>query len=154
MTMPEPTAAATMPGLRVQVAIDCTDPAAMTAFWNAALRYTEQPPPEGFASWDAFADSVGMPAERRSGFGSSVDPAGVGPRLLFLRVPESKVVKNRLHFDINAGAGLRGAERRAEVRAHAQRLVAVGGTIVEERQDETSWWIVMTDIEGNEFCLQ
>ncbi|HEU5270730.1 MAG TPA: VOC family protein [Jatrophihabitans sp.] len=141
-------------GLRVQISIDCADPSAMAAFWNTALGYVGQPPPEGFASWADFADSVGMPAERHGDIDSSVDPAGVGPRLLFNRVPEGKVAKNRWHLDVNVGAGLRGGERQAVVREHAARLVAAGGTLVGERQDEFSWWIVLTDIEGNEFCLQ
>lgn len=141
-------------GLRVQISIDCADPAALTGFWNLALGYVDQPPPEGFDSWDAFADSVGVPAERRGDMRSSVDPAGAGPRLLFNRVPEGKQTKNRWHLDVNVGAGLRGGERQAVVREHAERLVAAGGTLVAERHDEYSWWIVMTDLEGNEFCLQ
>ncbi len=126
----------------------------MTEFWCLALNYVEQPPPEGFDSWDTFADSVDMPVEKRSRFGSVVDPAGVGPRLLFQGVPEGKVVKNRLHFDVNVGGELRGAERQQAVREHAAGLVAGGATLVEERNDEFSWWIVLTDPEGNEFCLQ
>jgi hypothetical protein len=141
-------------GPRVQISVDCADPVAMTAFWNVALGYVEQPPPEGFDSWDAFADSVGMPAEQRHDMGSSVDPAGVGPRLLFHKVPEGKVVKNRWHLDLNVGAGLRGSERQSAVREHAQRLVAAGAAIVGERHDDISWWMVLTDVEGNEFCLQ
>jgi len=139
---------------KVQVTIDCVDPSAMARFWNLALGYVEQQPPPGFGSWDEFADSINLPADERSATGSSVDPAGVGPRLLFQRVPEPKVVKNRLHLDVSAGAGFSGDERVAAVRSHAQRLVQAGATIVAERSDEFSWWIVLTDIEGNEFCLQ
>ncbi len=145
---------ATAAGFRLQVSIDCTDPAAMTTFWNLALGYVEQPPPPGFDSWDAVADSPRQAEEKRTGTGSSVDPAGVGPRLLFHRVPERKVVKNRLHFDVTVGAGSSGEDRKAAVRSHAQRLVQAGATITGERSDEFSWWIVLTDIEGNEFCLQ
>ena len=141
-------------GHRFQVSIDCSDTAVMTEFWCLALHYVEQPPPEGFDTWDAFADTVNMPADERSKFGSVVDPAGVGPRLLFHRVPEGKVVKNRLHFDINVGGALRGGERQQVVREHAATLVAAGATLVEERQDEFSWWMVLIDPEGNEFCLQ
>jgi hypothetical protein len=150
MTGAEPVEA----GLRVQLVIDCADPAAMTRFWCLALSYIEQPPPPGYASWDAVADEAGMSAEYRSGFGSAVDPAGVGPRLLFLRVPEPKSVKNRLHLDVNVGAGLAGDEREAKVRGHAERLVVAGASLVAERSDQVSWWIVLTDPEGNEFCLQ
>ena len=47
-----------------------------------------------------------------------------------------------------------GGERQQVVREHAATLVAAGATLVEERHDEFSWWIVLTDPEGNEFCLQ
>jgi predicted enzyme related to lactoylglutathione lyase len=46
------------------------------------------------------------------------------------------------------------AEREAAVREHAECLVAAGATLVGERNDTISWWIVLTDPEGNEFCLQ
>ncbi|MGI8667875.1 MAG: VOC family protein [Jatrophihabitans sp.] len=144
----------TAAGYRFQVSIDCADPAAQSVFWCRALGYIEQPPPEGFDSWDAFADTVDMPAEERTKFGSAVDPAGVGPRLLFHRVPEGKVVKNRLHFDVSVGGGMLGDERLAAVREHAERLVEAGARLVEERADNFSWWIVLKDPEGNEFCLQ
>lgn len=139
---------------RVQVTIDCADPQAMADFWQLALGYIEQPPPEEYPDWNAFADAVGIPVEDRDRFGAVVDPAGQGPRLLFQKVPEGKVVKNRVHLDIDVGAKLTGDERKPAVREHAQRLVAVGATLVGERTYGISWWIVLTDPEGNEFCLQ
>lgn len=146
--------AADRTGYRFQVSMDCADPEAMTRFWCLALDYIPQPPPAGFDTWDAFADTVDMPVEERDKFGSVVDPAGIGPRLLFHKVAEGKVVKNRLHFDINIGGALRGDERRAKVREHAERLVDAGARLISEREDDFSWWIVLNDPEGNEFCLQ
>ncbi len=148
------TASAPDSALPFQVSLDCAAPAELARFWCLALNYVEQPPPPGYDSWDAFADSVGIPVAERSKFGAAVDPAGVGPRLLFHGVTEGNVVKNRLHLDINAGGSLRGDERRAAVREHAERLVSDGATLVAERSDNVSWWIVLTDPEGNEFCLQ
>lgn len=83
------------------------------------------------------------------------DPSGTGPRLLFQRVPEGKVVKNRLHLDVRAGTGLVGAERLATLEAECARLVALGAVHVRTmRADgENESCIVMQDIEGNEFCL-
>ena len=49
---------------------------------------------------------------------------------------------------------LSGDERKAAIRAHAERLVAAGVTLVGERNDTISWWIVLTDPERNELCLQ
>lgn len=63
-------------------------------------------------------------------------------------------MKNRLHLDVKVGLGLRGDELKATVREHARRLVAAGATLVGERDENSSWWLVLTDPEGNEFCLQ
>ncbi|MGW5532186.1 VOC family protein, partial [Streptomyces xanthochromogenes] len=83
------------------------------------------------------------------------DPSGVGPRVLFQRVPEGKVVKNRLHLDVRAGIGLVGEERLATLEAECARLVALGAvhvrTMLADGENESC--IVMQDIEGNEFCL-
>jgi hypothetical protein len=72
-------------------------------------------------------------------------------------VPEGKVVKNRLHLDLDVGGG-RGAPlavRRERVDAEADRLVAAGATrfrvLSEEAVDHYA--VVMQDPEGNEFCL-
>jgi hypothetical protein len=50
----------------------------------------------------------------------------VGPRLHFQRVPEGKVVKNRLHPDVRVGTGLVGEERLATLEDECARLVALG----------------------------
>jgi hypothetical protein len=81
--------------IQVQVVMDAADPAAQAEFWARALDYVVQPPPPGFASWDDFADKIGLPLERRGDQSAVVDPAGRGPRVYFQRVPEGKQVKNR-----------------------------------------------------------
>ncbi|WP_072806844.1 VOC family protein [Rhodococcoides yunnanense] len=74
-----------------------------------------------------------------------VDPEKPGsPRVLFQLVPESKTVKNRLHFDIRVG------DQRETV---AQELVAAGASISYRGQVGPSTWITMADPEGNEFCV-
>jgi hypothetical protein len=79
----------------------------------------------------------------------------VGPRLFFQRVPEGKVVKNRVHLDVRAGTGLVGDERLAVLEAECARLVALGAVRVRllpaDGYNESC--LVMQDIEGNEFCL-
>jgi len=79
----------------------------------------------------------------------------VGPRLYFQRVPEGKVVKNRGHLDVRAGAGLVGEERLATLEAECARLVALGATrvrlLVADEYNESC--IPMQEFEGNEFCL-
>ncbi len=139
-----------------QVTFDCAGPGKLAEFWVAALGYQLEPPPEGFGSWEDWARQEGIPEERWDDLAAAVDPAGIGPRLLFQRVPEPKTVKNRVHLDVNVGGG-RGtpdAERRARVTAAEERLTALGATRLREVEEATGHWIVMQDPEGNEFCLQ
>ena len=139
----------------VQVTFDANDPERLGAFWAEVLGYIEQPPPEGFDSWDAFLESINFPVEERSDFYAVVDPEKQGPRLYFQRVPEGKSAKNRLHLDVNVGTGAKNSEeRRAIVRSKADALVARGATKVREADERGEFWIVMHDPEGNEFCLQ
>jgi hypothetical protein len=83
------------------------------------------------------------------------DPSEVGPRLFFQRVPEGKVVKNRLHLDVRVGTGLVGEERVAALEAECARLVALGAVCVKvlHADEDNESCIVMQDVEGNEFCL-
>lgn len=46
----------------------------MIQFWAAALVYDIQPPPDGFETWEQFADTVGIPDDRRNDIGAVVDP--------------------------------------------------------------------------------
>jgi len=94
------------------------------------------------------------PEERDSWFAAS-DPTGVGPRLYFQRVPEGKVVKNRVHLDVRAGTGLVGAERLAALEAECVRLEALGAArgLLLEADEENESCQNMQDVEGNEFCL-
>ena len=101
---------------------------------------------------------AGLPGRvrRRAGRGRrALDPTGAGPRLYFQRVPEGKVVKNRLHLDIRVGTGLVGDERVAVLEEECSRLVALGATrvrlLVADEENESC--LVMQDVEGNEFCL-
>jgi hypothetical protein len=115
-----------------QVTFDCAEPERVARFWCEVLGYVVQ----GSAS-------------------ACVDPSGVGPRLYFQRVPEGKVVKNRLHLDVRVGTGLVGDERLAALEAECARLVALGAVRVRllPADDDNESCLVMQDIEGNEFCL-
>ena len=138
-----------------QVTFDAADPMAVAEFWAGALGYIVQPPPEGFDSWDEFADSADIPEEDRSKLAATIDPDGVGPRLLFQKVPEGKTVKNRVHLDVNVtehGASIE--EQRKVIDAEVERLIALGATRFEDFDEPTGTWTVMQDPEGNEFCIQ
>ena len=69
----------------VQIVIACDDPALLTEFWAGALGYVAQSPPDGFETWDQFADAAGIPEENRNDLSAAVDPDEVGPHILFER---------------------------------------------------------------------
>jgi predicted enzyme related to lactoylglutathione lyase len=114
------------PGLRVtEVVIDCADHGSVVDFWAAALGYERRPVNEQYVALVPPADEPGRPA------------------LLFQKVPEAKVVKNRVHLDF-----------RAELMAAAVAcLVGLGATVLAERSLGDFAWTVLADPEGNEFCV-
>jgi hypothetical protein len=134
---------------RLQVTFDCAQPVALATFWAAVLGY---PPPDvdGFREWLRAHDQPESDAER---WCRIVDPTGAWPRLLFQQVPESKVVKNRVHLDVSAPSTRAGGERRADVDAEVDRLVGLGATKLRSVVDESGYFVVLADPEGNEFCI-
>ncbi|WP_410669346.1 VOC family protein [Amycolatopsis sp. cmx-4-68] len=138
---------------QVQITFDCAEPERVARFWCDVLGYVVPPPPKGFADWGEFDRS--LPADRQGAAFACQDPTGAGPRLFFQRVPEGKVVKNRVHLDVRVGTGLVGEERLAALQAECDRLVALGATrqrvLLADEYNESC--IVMQDVEGNEFCL-
>jgi len=140
---------------KLQVVIDCADPARLAAFWAAAIHYQIQDPPPGHDSWEAFLVSQGVPEEEWNSASGVVDPDGVGPRLFFQRVPEPKTVKNRLHLDLNQGGPETPRdERRRRVDAEAERLKGLGASELYRMERHGEYWVTMADPEGNEFCVQ
>lgn len=121
------------------VGADAADPQRLAAFWAAALGYVPEP---GYDSEDV---------------ASLIDPDGVLPAVSFLRVPEGKTAKNRVHLDIRVAAGqdVDGGVRERWIRAKAAELVEAGATTVREESygGPHLGHIVMLDPEGNEFCV-
>src|SRR3954471_8830329 len=109
---------------KFQVTFDCAEHERVARFWCEVLGYVVPPPPDGFATWDDFHRS--QPAEERGAWSACGDPTGVGPRLYFQRVPEGKVVKNRVHLDVRVATGLVGEERLAALEAECVRLLPLG----------------------------
>ena len=142
--------------LTFQVTMDCADPAALSAFWAEVLGYKLQDPPAGFDSWEAFLVARQVPREMWNSASAVVDPAGKGPRIFFQQVPEGKTVKNRQHLDVSVSGGPTSPleERRKQVQAATERIVKLGATFVEVRDEHGEHWAVMRDPEGNEFCIQ
>ena len=113
-------------GIRIQcLCIDTGDPAKIASFWQAALGWRRT-----FDEDDqvALEPPKGRPED------------GVVPDLLFLKVPDGKAGKNRLHLD------LRPEDQAAEV----ARLETLGARRVDIGQGDVSW-VVMADPDGNEF---
>ena len=143
---------------QIQVTIDCADPGRLARFWADALGYRLEEPPDGFASWQDYWVSRGLPPEEvEDGYDSIVDPDGVRPRIWFQPVPEPKVVKNRVHLDLGVSGGRQVPlpTRRRRVDAEAERLVAAGATRLRVLSEEAvdHYAVVMADPAGNEFCL-
>ena len=117
---------------------DAADPHRLAAFWALALGYVAEP---------------GYDEEHGA---SIVDPDDALPAIGFLRVPEGKVAKNRVHIDIRV-AGERPIEqaiREQLVRARVAELEAAGATVVaEESYGGEFGHVTMRDPEGNEFCV-
>ena len=111
-----------MPSMIKAVTWDSADPLRLAAFWAAALGsdVDEDSGPE-----KAFVEAAGWG----------------GPNMWFIRVPEPKTAKNRLHFDLRP-LGTRAQE--------VARLVELGASVAREFESHT----VMRDPEGNEFCVE
>lgn len=144
----------------MNLTIDCADPQRMVAFWSEALGYIAEPPPGGHATWREYWEAMGVPDEELpEGAGdapeSIVDPTGQGPRVWFQKVPEPKVGKNRIHFDLNVGGG-----RDVPLEVRAQRvtttvegLVKAGASVIRiaDNPDMGQYAAQLQDPEGNEF---
>jgi hypothetical protein len=118
-----------------EIIIDCHNPRTLAEFWCGVLGYRVIDQDEGdgaveIASWAPEAEAI-----RR---------APVPPTLVFILVPESKAVKNRLHIDVSPIDCSRDEE--------VERLIALGAQRVDIGQGERSW-VVLADPEGNEFCV-
>ncbi|MEP7204414.1 MAG: VOC family protein [Ilumatobacteraceae bacterium] len=113
------------PHRRFGLVLDCVDPDRLAEFWAAALDYVN-------------VGSAGA-------YVALYPRQGDGPKLLLQKVTEPKTAKNRMHVDIDASEIHREAER---LTGHGARRVTDGTT-----HEHGTSWILMTDPEGNEFCV-
>jgi hypothetical protein len=117
---------------------DAGDPHRLASFWALALGYVAEP---------GYDDPVGA---------SIIDPDGKGPAIGFLKVPEPKTAKNRMHLDVRVAGEppWNMAEREQLIRAKVAELVAAGATASrEESYGDHLGHMVMHDPEDNEFCV-
>jgi hypothetical protein len=134
---------------RFGVTIDCLHPVTLAPFWCDLLGYVEEPPPDGYQSWPDYDLANGVPPAEAEKGATIVDPAGIQPRIYFQQVPEPKTGKNRLHIDVVASR----QHTWDQVLAAAERAVSQGGSILRESDNADDRFIVLTDPEGNEFCV-
>jgi hypothetical protein len=104
------------------VTVDCADAMAVATFWAAALGSD--------VDEDSTPDRAFVEA-----------PGWGGPNMWFVRVPEPKTAKNRMHFDLRAPGA---------VADEVTRLAGLGATVQAEHGD----LVVMLDPGGNEFCVE
>ncbi len=117
---------------------DANDPQLLASFWAQALGYIAEP------GYD-YPDGA-----------SIIDPDGKGPAIGWLRVPEGKSAKNRLHIDIRvAGEGPWDMEEHELlIRARVPELISLGAAVVREEYDDgVLSHVIMRDPEENEFCV-
>ena len=118
------------------ITFDCADALTVGRFWSAAL---ERPlDPQASSEFAAI------------GFAGRRDTVGWGPpgnegesTWMFVKVPEGKTAKNRIHLDVTS----------TDLEREVDRLVDLGATRVRDSEEYGYTWTVMADPEGNEFCI-
>jgi hypothetical protein len=102
------------------ITFDCADPYRLAHFWSQVTGYGEDP------------DNPNAPDDPEAVL---VAPHG-GPALLFIPVPESKTIKNRVHLDVAPTDRTRDEE--------IARLLTIGATLVaDHRRDDGTGWVVL-----------
>jgi hypothetical protein len=124
------------------ITFDCTDPYLLVGFWSQLTGYQEEP------------DNPNFPDDPE---GLLIAPDG-SASLLFIKVPEGKAVKNRVHLDLAPPPAPPGTptEVTADARdAEVQRALGLGATIfADHRREDRTGFVVLADPEGNEFCIE
>lgn len=111
--------------MTIALVLDCADPSTLGRFWAEAVGYSN-------------VYDVGN-------YVVLLDEAKTHPKLILQRVPEPKVAKNRMHFDIET----------PDVLPEVERLESLGARRIEAgpRTEHGTTWVVLADPEGNEFCV-
>ena len=113
-----------------ELCVDAKDPRALATWWGQVLEDFTLPPDEEQAEWDDECWLLG-PDDRE---------------MIFIKVPEPKTVKNRMHVCVRPTDGTREEE--------VDRLLGLGASMVDDRRaGPDRGWAVLADPEGNEFCV-
>jgi predicted enzyme related to lactoylglutathione lyase len=112
------------------ITVDCADPYSLSEFWSQVTGYPRHPDSEPGGETALL-----------------VAPDGEGPGILFVRVPEGKSGKNRLHLDLQPTDCRRDEQ--------VDKVLGLGATLVSDmRKPDGTGWAVLADPEGNEFCVE
>jgi hypothetical protein len=121
-----------------ELSLDCHDPDRLAEFWCAVLDWVVLESEPGLVEiGPAGRDDATLLAEVRAG--------AVPPTMFLAQVPEEKVTKNRIHFDVSPVDRSQGEE--------VERLLSLGATRADVGQTGKETWTVLADPEGNEFCV-
>jgi SAM-dependent methyltransferase len=120
------------------IVVDCAHPASLARFWAEVLDDYAVAPYDEAELARLRSKGINDPEDDPTVLVESLP--GIRPRLFFQRVPEGKVVKNRVHLDLSC----------ADLDHEVERLVALGASV----QARYDGWITLADPAGNEFCLQ
>ncbi|MEV7195387.1 VOC family protein [Streptomyces sp. NPDC093510] len=149
-----------MTTLHWKVVVDATDPHAQAAFWGETLGYEVEDNSaliDRLLGFGAVPEAATVEFRGRRAWRDLIavrhpdDPydeaggTGLGRRILFQRVPEPKTGKNRLHLDVHTEPGRRDDE--------VARLRTLGAAVERHVKEAGGEWVLMTDPEGNEFCV-
>ncbi|MFZ3467662.1 VOC family protein [Streptomyces sp. 4.24] len=115
-----------------ELTVDCRDPERLAAFWCEVLDFKVIDRSEGLVEIGSWVPTV-----------EEVRARQMPSTLVFVRVPEGKAVKNRLHLDVSPIDGSTADE--------VARLTGLGATTTDVGQGADRSWVVMADPEGNEF---
>jgi Glyoxalase-like domain len=117
------------------ITIDCHEPYLLSQFWSQVTGYTEDP------------DDPNLPEHTEA---LLISPGNLP--LLFIKVPEDKTVKNRVHLDLTPDPPDASPEARDK---EVARILGLGATQVDDqRRADGGGWVVLADPEGNEFCVE
>jgi hypothetical protein len=121
-----------------EISLDCHNPDLLATFWTGVLGWVVLHREPGLVEiGPAGRDDAELLAAVRSG--------PVAPTIFLAQVPEEKVVKNRVHFDVSP------VDRSQD--DEVERILALGATQADVGQTGEESWTVLADPEGNEFCV-
>ncbi len=121
-----------------EISLDCHDPDLLATFWTAVLDWVVLHREPGLIE-------IGPARDDDQALLDAVRSGPVAPTMFLAAVPEDKVAKNRVHFDVSP------IDRSQD--EEVDRLLALGASRAEVGQTGEESWVVLADPEGNEFCV-